>query len=367
MNGMSILIIWVGGHYVAESQMQVGDMMAYIQYIMHVMFSFMMVSMMFIMLPRAQVSAGRIVEVLDTDPSIVDPDEPRSIESDKRGSVEFKNVNFRYEGAEEDALSNINFTALPGQTIAFTGPTGSGKSSILNLIPRFYDVADGEILVDGVDVRDLTQTELRSHIGYVPQKSLLMGGTIASNIAYGVQDGELTEAELIEYATIAQARDFIEEKEEGFDFPIAQGGYNVSGGQRQRLSIARALAVKPDIFLFDDSFSALDFTTDAALRRALRDYTSDSTLLVVSQRIGTIMDADVIHVVDEGRIVGSGSHADLLVSCPAYYDIASSQLAEVELGIGRGPLSGVGTGLDRSSQHNESNLSRSSLTEGGES
>ena len=329
MNGMSILIIWVGGHQVAAAQMQVGDMMAYMQYIMQVMMSFMMFSMMFMMLPRAQVSATRIAEVLETQPTIVDPAEPLKIAPGMRGMVEFNDVSFRYEGAEEDALQDISFAAQPGQMIAFIGPTGSGKSSIMNLIPRFYDVSNGSISVNGIDVRDLTQSELRSHIGYVPQLSTLMSGNIATNIGYGVQGRDLSYDDLIDISTVAQAIDFIGEKDEGFYFPVAQGGVNVSGGQKQRLAIARALAIQPDIYLFDDSFSALDFSTDVALRRALKEYTSDATLLVISQRIGTIMEADVIHVVDEGRIINSGSHDQLLVNCPEYYEIASSQLAEV--------------------------------------
>jgi ATP-binding cassette subfamily B protein len=329
MNGMSLLIIWFGGKQVAASHMQVGDMMAYMQYIMQVMFSFMSVSMMFQMLPRAQVSASRIVEVLDTEPAIVDPAQPQHIDDAKAGQVEFNDVSFRYESAEEDALRDLSFTVLPGQTVAFIGSTGSGKSSILNLIPRFYDVSGGSVSVGGVDVRQLTQAELRARIGYVPQKTILMGGTIATNIAYGAGDREVSYDEYLEISEVAQAIEFIGEKDWGFYSPIAQGGTNVSGGQRQRLAIARALAVHPDIYLFDDSFSALDFTTDAALRRALKQYTSDSTLLIVSQRVGTIMDADVIHVVDEGRIIASGRHEELLDTSPEYYEIASTQLAEV--------------------------------------
>ncbi|MCL2339456.1 MAG: ABC transporter ATP-binding protein/permease [Actinomycetia bacterium] len=329
MNGMSILIVWFGGHQIAASQMQVGDMMAYIQYIMQVMFSFMFISMIFMFLPRAQVSAGRVNEVLDTEPVIVDPPDPLPLDPDKKGLVEFRDVSFRFEGAEADVLSGINFTARPGQTVAFIGPTGSGKSTILNLIPRFYDVQSGAVLVNGRDVREVSQNELRSHIGYVPQAAVLMGGTIASNITYGVEDHEVSYEELNEIADVAQALDFIAEKPEGYDFPIAQAGVNVSGGQKQRLSIARALAIHPDIYLFDDSFSALDFTTDAALRKALRAYTSQSTLLIVSQRIGTIMDADVINVIDNGRLVGSGQHEELLKTCSTYYEIASSQLTEL--------------------------------------
>ncbi|MCL2631621.1 MAG: ABC transporter ATP-binding protein/permease [Coriobacteriia bacterium] len=329
MNGVQILIIWVGGHQIAQANMQVGDMMAYMQYIMQVMMSFMQMSMMFNMIPRAQVSAGRITEVLDTIPAIHDPEKPLSIEPNKRGMIEFKDVSFRYENAEEDALQHISFKAEPGQTIAFIGPTGSGKTTIMNLVPRLYEASQGSVLVGDVDVRDLTQTELRSHIGYVPQRSILMGGTIASNIAYGVHDDELAYDDYLEIAAVAQAIDFIGEKDTGFYTPIAQGGSNVSGGQRQRLAIARALAVRPDVFIFDDSFSALDFATDAALRKALKEHTSSATLLIVSQRIGTIMDADMIHVIDEGRIIGSGTHDELLQTCETYFEIASTQLAEV--------------------------------------
>jgi len=329
MNGLSVLIIWVGAQHVAESQMQVGDMMAYMQYVMQIIMSFMFIAMIFVFVPRAQVSAQRIHEVLETVPAITDPEAPRQIDPDSRGVVEFRNVSFRYEGAEEDALSDISFIARPGQTTAFIGSTGSGKSTIINLIPRFYDVTAGVILVGGVDVRELSQKELRSHIGYVPQKNVLLGASIADNITYGSPD--LEQAEIERVAQIAQAAEFIEEKPEGYDFDIAQGGSNVSGGQRQRLSIARALAVKPDIFLFDDSFSALDMKTDAALRRALATNLTDVTLIIVAQRVGTIMDADRIYVIDDGRIVGSGSHEELLKSCKPYYEIASSQLSEKEL------------------------------------
>jgi len=330
MNGMSILVIALAAQEVAKSTMQVGDMMAYMQYIMQVMMSFMQLSMMFNMIPRAQVSAGRIIEVLETVPAIQDPAQPKSIEADKRGMVEFQDVSFMYEGAEEYALEEISFKALPGQTIAFIGPTGSGKTSIFNLVPRLYDVAKGRVLVGDIDVREITQKELRANIGYVPQRNVLMGGTIASNIAYGVpEDDSLMYEDYIKIASVAQAIDFIGDKEAGFYEPVAQGGTNVSGGQRQRLAIARALGVRPAIYLFDDSFSALDFTTDAALRKALREHTADSTLLIVSQRIGTIMDADVIHVIDEGRIIGSGTHEELLETCPMYFEIASTQLAEV--------------------------------------
>jgi ATP-binding cassette subfamily B protein len=339
MNGLTILIIWVGSQQVAASQMQVGDMMAYMQYVMQIIMSFMFIAMLFVFIPRASVSANRINEVLKTEPAIVDPKTPKHRDASQRGVVEFRDVGFRYEGAQENALCDISFVALPGQMTAFIGSTGSGKSTIINLIPRFYDVTQGAVLVDGVDVRELAQAELRGDIGYVPQKSVLMAGSIASNISYG--SGEMTREEERKVAEVAQALDFIEEGEEGFDTPIAQGGANISGGQRQRLSIARALAIKPAIYLFDDSFSALDFTTDRALRRALSEYTSESTLIVVAQRVSTIMDADQIIVIDEGRIVGKGTHRELLASCDAYYEIASSQLPENELAEAR---AGVGVG-----------------------
>ncbi|MCL1846456.1 MAG: ABC transporter ATP-binding protein [Coriobacteriia bacterium] len=333
MNGLTILIIWVGSHQVAASQMQVGDMMAYMQYVMQIMMSFMFIAMLFVFIPRATVSSKRINEVLDTKPSIVDPAQPRSMDPAKRGLVEFRDVTFKYEGAKEEALSHIDFTAKPGQTTALIGSTGSGKSTIINLIPRFYDATEGAVRVGGVDVRELTQEELRSAIGYVPQQSMLMAGTVESNICYG--SGELSLEDLEKVAEVSQALEFIKGNEEGFDLPVSQGGSSVSGGQRQRLSIARALAVKPDIYLFDDSFSALDFTTDAALRKALAVYTSDSTLIIIAQRVSTIMDADQIFVIDKGRIVGSGTHKELLASCVAYKEIASSQLSEREL-LGRG-------------------------------
>ncbi len=329
MNGVTLLIIWVGAHHVAQAQMQVGDMMAFMQYAMQIIMSFFMISMMFIFIPRAAVSGQRIAEVLEIQPSILDPEKPKSIGKGSKGRVEFKNVSFRYTGAEEDALSDISFVAQPGETTAFIGATGSGKSTLINLIPRFYDATVGEILVDGVNVKELTQKELRSHIGYVPQKSVLMSGTIESNIKYG-NDNATTE-ELNTAAAVAQALDFIKGKEDGFESEISQGGTNVSGGQRQRLSIARALAVKPDIYIFDDSFSALDFKTDAALRKALKAHTGESTVLIVAQRVSTIMDANQIYVIDDGRIVGHGTHKELLKTCPEYYEIASSQLSKEEL------------------------------------
>jgi ATP-binding cassette subfamily B protein len=329
MNNMTILVVWVGSEQVAASQMQVGDMMAYMQYVMQIIMSFMFIVMLFVFIPRAMVSAKRLNEVLETEPSIVDPAEPQHIDPDKRGRVEFRKVSFRYKGAKENALCDISFIAQPGQTTAFIGSTGSGKSTIINLIPRFYDVTEGEVLVGGADVRTLTQAELRASIGYVPQKSVLMAGTIESNVSYGVDD--LPADDLEKIAEVAQALEFVNENEERFDLEIAQGGSNVSGGQRQRLSIARALAAKPDIYLFDDSFSALDFSTDRALRRALAAWTSHATLIIVAQRVSTIMDADRIIVIDEGRIVGSGTHEELLASCDAYFEIASSQLSEHEL------------------------------------
>ena len=339
MNGLTVLIIWVGAHQVAESQMQVGDMMAYMQYVMQVIMSFMFIAMLFVFIPRATVSAKRINEVLSTEPTIVDPAQPLHIEDDRRGLVEFKDVSFRFGGAKENALCHISFTARPGQTTAFIGSTGSGKSTIINLIPRFYDVTEGEVRVGGVDVRQLSQETLRGCIGYVPQQSQLMAGTIGSNIGFGL--GELPEAEMTQVAEVAQALDFINEQEQGFETAVSQGGSSVSGGQRQRLAIARALAVKPDIYLFDDSFSALDFKTDAALRQALANYTNKATLIIVAQRVSTIMNADQIFVIDEGRIVGSGSHAELLNSCDAYLEIASSQLSENELRGARGLGSGA--------------------------
>ena len=329
MNGITILVIWVGSHQVADSVMQVGDMMAFMQYAMQIIMSFLFLSIMFIFIPRASVSATRIADVLETKPTIIDPVQSKTMGSENKGFVEFNNVSFRYRGAEEDALKDISFTARPGETIAFIGPTGAGKSTLVNLIPRFYDVTGGSISINGVDVRDVTQHELRSHIGYVPQQSILMSGTIASNISYGNED--LSEDEMKDIAIIAQSLDFIEEKEDGFKSDISQGGSNVSGGQRQRLSIARALAVKPDIYIFDDIFSALDFKTDSALRAALKNYTDNSTVIIVAQRVSTIMNADQIFVLDNGEIVGHGTHKELLRSCSEYYEIASSQLSKEEL------------------------------------
>lgn len=329
MNGAILLIVWVGARQIAGSAMQVGDMMAFIQYTMQIILSFLSIAMIFIFLPRAEVSAKRIAEVMEAGCSIVDPPNPREFDESKKGYVEFRHVYFRYHGAEEYALRDITFTAKPGQTTAIIGSTGSGKSTIANLILRFYDVTEGQVLVDGVDIREVRQKDLRERIGYVPQKSALFSGTIASNLRYGRKDASDDEIEAA--ARVAQAMEFISEKPERFNSPIAQGGTNVSGGQKQRLSIARALVKKPEIYVFDDSFSALDFKTDAALRKALKEYTRDSTVIIAAQRVGTIMNADQIIVLDEGRIVGCGTHKELLKNCPQYYEIAASQLSEEEL------------------------------------
>ncbi|MCX7773665.1 MAG: ABC transporter ATP-binding protein/permease [Clostridia bacterium] len=329
MNTISLLIVWVGAHQVDTGSMQVGNIMAFIQYTMQIIFSFLMITMVSIMLPRASVAAQRVVEVINTKPSIKDPEKPEHFSSWTRGKVEFKNVSFRYPGAEDDALKNITFTAEPGKTTAFIGSTGAGKSTLVNLIPRFYDVTGGEIVVDGVDIRKVTQHDLRAKIGYVPQKSSLFSGTIASNLKYG--DENLSFENMAKSAEIAQASGFINEMPEKYDAPISQGGTNVSGGQKQRLSIARALAKKADIYIFDDSFSALDFKTDAALRKALKAEVGDSTLLIVAQRINTIMTADQIIVLDDGEIVGMGTHKELLGSCEVYKEIAMSQLSKEEL------------------------------------
>jgi len=323
MGGTQILVIWVGAHHVANSGLLIGDMIAFMQYAMQVIIAFMMMSFMLVMVPRALVSAERIAEVLDTETNIKNPDSPVAFPGTACGRVDFENVRFRYPGAETDVIAGISFTALPGQTTAIIGATGSGKSTVANLLMRFYDVSDGRVMVDGTDIRQVRQEDLRGKIGYVPQKGQLLAGTIASNIRYGKPDA--TDEEVQTAATVAQALAFVEEKEHKFEAEIAQGGSNVSGGQRQRLSIARALATDPEILVFDDSFSALDFKTDASLRKALKEHTADATVIVIAQRVGTIMNAEQILVLDEGQIVGRGTHEELLESCPAYHEIASSQ------------------------------------------
>ena len=332
MNGVSILIVWAGAHLVEADKLMIGDMLAYLQYAMHVIMSFLFITMIFIMIPRAVVSAQRIGRVIDTEPAIEDPEEPETVSSHE-GRVEFRNVSFAYPDAEEKALENVSFTAEPGRTTAVIGGTGSGKSTLVSLIPRFYDVTEGQVVIDGVDVRDMTQHDLRDRIGYVPQKGLLFSGTIASNLRYG--GDEATDEELMEAVETAQAKDFVMEKECGLDEEVAQGGTNVSGGQKQRLSIARALVKKPEIYIFDDSFSALDFKTDKALRDALAEKVGGSTIIIVAQRINTIMDADRIIVMDDGRIAGTGTHQQLMESCDVYREIALSQLSEEELERGR--------------------------------
>lgn len=329
MNGVTLLIVWVGAHQIEAAQIQIGDMMAFMQYGMIIIMAFLMISMMFIMIPRASVSASRIAEVLESELSIKDSKNPKSLGENSKGEITFNNVSFKYGNAEDNVIENISFTAKPGQTTAFIGSTGSGKSTLVNLIPRFYDVTAGSITFDGIDIRDITQHELRSKIGFVPQKGVLFSGDIASNLRYGKRDA--SDSEIAEAAKVAQAEDFINSKLEKYESPIAQGGTNVSGGQKQRLCIARALAKKAPVYIFDDSFSALDFKTDAALRKALKKYTGDSTVLIVAQRISTIMDAEQIIVLDEGKMVGKGTHKELMQSCPTYREIASSQLNEEEL------------------------------------
>ena len=329
MNGITILIVWSGAHGVSDGQMQVGDMMAFIQYTMQIIMSFLMICMISIMLPRAAVAADRVDEILTSRTAIEDPKTPEKLEESRKGEVKFDHVSFRYPGAEEDVLHDISFTAKPGQTTAIIGSTGSGKSTMINLIPRFYDVTEGTITLDGKDIRTISQHDLRDELGYVPQKGVLFSGTIESNILYGNPDG--SEAEMKEAAEIAQATEFIEEKHKKYESPIAQGGSNVSGGQKQRLSIARAIAKKPKVYIFDDSFSALDYKTDVTLRAALKEKTQDSTVIIVAQRISTILHAEQIIVLDDGKIAGIGTHKELLKSCDAYYQIASSQLSEAEL------------------------------------
>ena len=329
MNGLSLAIVWYGAHQVAEANMQVGDMMAFLQYAMQIVMSFLMLSMMFIILPRASVSGDRIAEVLEIEPKIHDPKEPKKFPSPFKGTIEFRNVSFRYPGAEEDVLHDINFTAQPGQMTAFIGSTGSGKSTIINLIPRFYEVSNGAILVDGVDIREVTQHDLRDQIGYVPQKSALFSGTIESNLLYADKNAS---PEMLKSAIeISQAAEFVNSKPEGIAAEISQGGTNVSGGQKQRLSIARAMVKKPPIYILDDSFSALDFKTDAALRRALKAQAANSTLMVVTQRVSTVKNAEQIIVLEEGKIVGKGTHQELMKTCETYQEIALSQLTKEEL------------------------------------
>jgi len=329
MNGLMIGIIWVGSHQVAEANMQVGDMMAFIQYAMQVVMSFLMLTMMFIFLPRAAVSGDRIAEVLETEPTIRDPEQPKQFPPDAPGRIEFRHVSFRYPGALEDVLCDISFTAEPGQTTAIIGSTGCGKSTLVNLIPRFYDVTEGAVLVDGLDVRQVRQHDLRARIGYVPQQGTLFSGTIGSNLRYADEDAPLEKVQ--EAIEIAQAAEFVWARPEGLEAEIAQGGTNVSGGQRQRLSIARALVKDPPIYIFDDSFSALDFKTDYTLRKALKERLGDRTVLIVTQRVATVKDADQILVLDEGKLVGKGTHRELMETCQTYREIALSQLSLEEL------------------------------------
>ena len=333
MNGISLLIVWFGGHAMETSGMQVGDLIAFITYTMQIVMSFLMLTVISIMLPRAGVAADRIEEVLRTEPVIEDPAPaqlPAGLENKQwRGVVQFDHVNFRFPGADADALEDITFTAEPGKTTAIIGSTGCGKSTLLNLIPRFYDVTGGKITLDGVDLRQMSQETLRAQLGYVPQKGVLFSGTIESNLKFG--GDAIPDADMVQAAEIAQAAEFISAKPEGYQSPIAQGGTNVSGGQKQRLSIARAIAKNPKVYLFDDSFSALDYKTDVTLRRALKEKTGDATVIIVAQRISTVLHADQILVLDDGRIVGCGRHADLLATCPEYREIAKSQLSEKDL------------------------------------
>ena len=328
MNLVTLLIMWVGGHAIAESTVQVGDMMAYIQYTMQIIMSFLMIAMIFIMVPRAMVSADRVQEVLTTELSIKEPENPVTL-GNESGELRFDDVSFRYGNAEEDTLSHISFTAKPGQTTAFIGATGAGKSTLINLIPRFYDVTGGAVYLNGKDIRTLSQKELRDNIGYVPQKAMLFSGTIDSNIKYGKEDADVNE--VLTALDCAQATEFVSELPNGVESSIAQGGSNVSGGQKQRLAIARALVKKAPVYIFDDSFSALDFKTDAKLRRALTKYTENAVVLIVAQRVSTIMNAEQIIVLDEGKIVGKGTHKELLKTCPEYREIAESQLSKEEL------------------------------------
>ena len=329
MNGVSVLIVWNGAHGISDGQMQVGDMMAFIQYTMQIIMAFLMICMISIMLPRASVSASRVDEILTSKTMIYDAENPKKITDKKEGSIEFDHVSFHYPNAEEDVLHDISFVAEAGKTTAFIGSTGSGKSTLVNLIPRFYDVTDGAIRINGVDIREVSQHDLREKLGYVSQKGILFSGTIASNILYGNTEG--TEEEMREAARIAQAEEFIKAKPKEFESPISQGGANVSGGQKQRLSIARAVAKNPNVYIFDDSFSALDYKTDVTLRKALQEHTSNSVVLIVAQRISTILHAEQIIVLDEGRVAGKGTHKELLQNCEVYRQIAMSQLSEEEL------------------------------------
>ena len=333
MNGISVLIMWNGAHGIDNGEMQVGDMMAFIQYTMQIIMGFLMLCMLSIMLPRAAVAADRVQEVLDSQTVILDPDQPEKFSGNEKGLLTFDHVSFRYPGADENVIHDISFTARPGETTAIIGSTGSGKSTLVNLIPRFYDVTEGSITLDGVDIRNVSQHELREKLGYVPQKGILFSGDIASNIMFGNPEGG--EEEMVEAAEIAQATEFIDQKPEGYKSPIAQGGSNVSGGQKQRLSIARAIAKHPEVFIFDDSFSALDFKTDVTLRKALKKRTKNSTVLIVAQRISTILNAEQIIVLDDGKIAGMGTHQELLKTCEVYQQIAASQLSESELKAGQ--------------------------------
>ena len=329
MNVITLLIVWVGSHRIDEGIMQVGTMMAFMQYTMQIIMAFLMISMVSVILPRAMVSAQRVSEVLNVDVAIKDLEKLQMFNDDEKGTIEFKNVSFRYPGADEDVISNVSFKALPGETTAFIGSTGSGKSTLINLIPRFYDATEGQILIDGVNIKSVSQYDLREKIGFIPQKGLLFSGTIESNLKYG--GDHITDEDMIKASEIAQAMEFINSKEEGFNTEIAQGGTNVSGGQKQRLAIARAIAKKPEVFIFDDSFSALDFKTDAKLRKAINTELKESTLLIVAQRISTIMNANQIIVLDEGKVVGKGTHKELMENCEVYQQIALSQLSKEEL------------------------------------
>ena len=329
MNAITLLIVWVGAHRIDEGVMQVGTMMAFMQYTMQIIMAFLMISMVSVILPRAMVSAQRVSEVLNVDVAVKDSEKLQMFKGDEKGTIEFKNVSFRYPGADEDVISNVSFKAFPGETTAFIGSTGSGKSTLINLIPRFYDVTEGEILIDGVNIKNVSQYDLREKIGFIPQKGLLFSGTIESNLKYG--GDHIADEDMIKASEIAQAMEFINSKEERFNTEIAQGGTNVSGGQKQRLAIARAIAKKPEVFIFDDSFSALDFKTDAKLRKAINTELKESTLLIVAQRISTIMNANQIIVLDEGKVVGKGTHKELMENCEVYQQIALSQLSKEEL------------------------------------